>query len=217
MSVDIPRLIRSTQIRWADTYITPSRVKEVTETAQRLVAPKAKAMYVSVSKITTVPWWVIAVIHEREASQAWWANIAQGDPWNVVSRHVPKGRGPFKSWTEAAVDALTRTPLFTLRRVSDWHDWSAGGTLTLLEMYNGFGYETIHHEASPYIWAATNHQEMGKYIRDGVWSATVWDQQLGCAAMLKRMQELDESIIMNGKGNEEAVAIAPLDSPDGPG
>jgi lysozyme family protein len=36
------------------------------------------------------------VIHEREASQSWKANLAQGDPWNAVSIHIPRGRGPFR-------------------------------------------------------------------------------------------------------------------------
>jgi lysozyme family protein len=64
-----------------------------------------KARYVAVSDKTGVPWFVIAVIHEREASQSWRANLAQGDPWNRVSVHVPKGRGPFKSWEDAIVAA----------------------------------------------------------------------------------------------------------------
>lgn len=198
--IDIPKLITACDALWASCVITPARVVEVSQVATRLL--KYKSTYQDIQTATTVPWFVVAVIHEREASQAWWANIANGEPWNRITRQVPRGRGPFSNWRAAAIDALTQCPLYTLRRVSDWKDWSAGGTLVLLEMYNGFGYEAVHHEASPYIWAATNHEEWGKYVKDSVWSPHVWDQQLGCAAMLLRMRELDPSITFTG----EAVA-----------
>lgn len=186
------------QTMWGNCTVTPSRVAEVTQVSSRLVEQRAKLTYLNVENITTVPWWFVALVHEREASQQWWANIANGDPWNRPTIHVPRGRGPFKSWLDAAVDALTKTPVGTLRRVNDWKDWSAEGALVVLEMYNGFGYEIWHHENSPYIWAATNHEERGKYVKDGVFDPSVWDMQLGCAAMLKRMVELDPSIKFGG-------------------
>ena len=68
--------------------------------AKRLIA--AKSRYQAVAARTGVPWFVIAVIHERECSQSWAGSLAQGDPWNKVSVHVPAGRGPFPSWEEAA-------------------------------------------------------------------------------------------------------------------
>jgi lysozyme family protein len=187
---NIPYLIQKNDERWGRCEIKPSRIAEVNEVAERLVEPVARSKYVILSNLTSVPWWVIAVIHEREADQNWKCSIAQGDPWNHVSRHVPRGRGPFKDWLSAGVDALEKCAPFAGR----WKDWSAGGTLTLLELYNGTGYEDYHHEASPYIWGATNMEEEGKYIADGHYSATVWDTQLGCAALLKKMMELDASI-----------------------
>lgn len=189
---NIPLLIQKNSDRWKNCQVLPKRLSEVKIVSRRLVVPGAKFQYEEISKITEVPWWVIAVIHEREAGQSWKANIAQGDPWNHISRHVPRGRGPFKSFRDAAIDALTFCPPFAAR----WKDWSAGGSLTLLELYNGTGYEDWHHEASPYIWAATNHEEWGKYVSDGHWDARVWDEQIGCAAMLKTMMELDQEIKM---------------------
>jgi lysozyme family protein len=187
---NIARLIAVNAAHWRTVAIAPRRAAAVDAVARRLIAPPAKAHYQEVETATDVPWFIIAVIHEREADQSWSANIAQGDPWNHVSRHVPRGRGPFSSWKDAAVDALCKCAPFAAR----WKDWSAGGALALLEMYNGTGYEDYHHEASPYIWGATNHEEWGKYTSDGHWSAHVWDMQLGCAAMLKRMSELDTSV-----------------------
>lgn len=185
----IPQLIAANQARWDKCKITPVRRGEVTKVAARLAGTLAKAAYVELEQATGVPWWVIAVIHEREADQNFSRSIAQGDPWNQVSRHVPKGRGPFRSFFEAGVDALTKCP----PHAAEWHDWSAGGALTILEEYNGLGYEKYHAEASPYLWGATDQEEWGKYTNDGHW-ARVWDTQLGCAAMLKAMIALDPSI-----------------------
>ncbi len=187
---DIPALKAKYQELWATTEIIPSKIHEVHVVCNRLLDPKAVVSYLAIESATKVPWWVIAVIHEREGSGEWWRNIAQGDPWNRISTHIPRGRGPFKSFQDAAVDALTKCPPFA----GKWGDWSAGGTLVLLEMYNGFGYENIHHEASPYIWAATNHEEWGKYVSDGHYDPRVWDQQLGCAAMLKHMKQLNAEV-----------------------
>ena len=47
-------------------------------------------------RVTGVPWAAIAVIHERECSQDWKGSLAQGDPWDRVSVHVPAGQGPLR-------------------------------------------------------------------------------------------------------------------------
>jgi hypothetical protein len=106
-----------------------------------------------------------------------------------VSTHVPKGRGPFTSWEEAAIDALANCPPHAAR----WRDWSAGGALTLLESYNGLGYAR-HGLASPYLWAGTDQYSRGKYVADGRFDPQVIDLQPGCAALLRAMAELDASI-----------------------
>jgi lysozyme family protein len=188
--VAIPQLIALNAARWVRCVILPARQAEVNKVAARLIASQAKAVYQALALATGVPWWVIAVIHEREADQDFSRSIAQGDPWNAPSRHVPKLRGPFKSFKDAAIDALTKCP----PRAAEWKDWSAGGTLTLLEEYNGLGYEDYHSEPSPYLFGGTNIEQQGKYVADGRWSAEAWDMQLGCAAMLRQMLALDPSI-----------------------
>lgn len=188
----VPQLIDANARRWAACEITPSRSAEVQLVAKRLIAPTPKVTYEAIENATGVPWWVVAVIHEREADQNFACSIAQGDPWNQVSCHVPKGRGPFSSFFAAAVDALKNCA----PKAAIWKDWSPGGTLTILEEYNGLGYEDYHAEASPYIWGATNQEQRGKYVGDGEFSATTWDTQLGCAAVLKAMMTLDPSIVL---------------------
>jgi lysozyme family protein len=200
VSLTLPQLIAENEARWQKCQITPDRMNEVQAVAKRLVVGVAKGVYSQIGELTSVPWWVVAVIHEREADQNWSRSIAQGDPWNAPSRHVPKGRGPFHSFVDAAVDALKNCA----PKAADWKDWSAGGTLTILEEYNGLGYEDYHAEASPYIWGATNQEQRGKYIGDGEYSQWTWDRQIGCAALLIAMMQLDKSITFKG-----AAAAAP--------
>jgi lysozyme family protein len=183
--VDVVALQRQNAQRWVNAKPTRS----FASVARFLVAPTAKARYLAVETRTGVPWYFIAVVHEREASQSWLANIAQGDRWDRVSVHVPAGRGPFASWEDAAVDALVNCSPFAARN----RDWSAGPLLTMLEEYNGLGY-AMHGLPSPYLWSGTDQYKSGKYIADGVFNAAVVDSQLGCAGLLMAMMALDPSI-----------------------
>jgi lysozyme family protein len=156
--------------------------------ARRLASAPAKDRYQSVSAKTGVPWAVIAVIHERECSQDWTRSLAQGDPWNRASVHVPAGRGPFVSWEAAAVDALINCAPYAARN----KDWSIGAALTKLEEYNGLGY-AARGLPSPYLWSGTDQYRSGKYVRDGVYDPNAIDGQLGCAGLVKAMVALDPS------------------------
>ena len=201
--VDYSKIIQANSGHWSKCEITPSRLREVMEVAARLVEEDAKFRYQAVETATGVRWYAVAVIHEREASQSWKTQLGQGDPLHEVSRNVPRGRGPFldhdgdgpghDAWHRSALDALIDCPPFASR----WKDWTPGGTLTLLELYNGIGYELYHHESSPYVWASTTQQQRGKYTGDGDYDASAWDNQLGCAAMLKGMIQLDKSIVFD--------------------
>lgn len=180
--------------QWDGMTLKSSQLPEITSTAKRLIAPAAKARYQEVEKRTGVPWYMIACIHEREASQSWNAQLAQGDPLNRVSTHDPKGQGPYydhpgnPAWERAAVVALEHDGLTKVQ------DWRLEKMLYYWEAYNGWGYYNYHGIPSPYVWGATSVQRPGKYIADGVWSSTAVDKQLGCAALLKKMMELDPSI-----------------------
>jgi lysozyme family protein len=184
---DLKALAASNTKRWASVRLT----RDFGSVAARLVA--AKSRYQTVAAKTGVPWFVIAVIHEREASQSWAGSLAQGDPWNKVSVHVPAGRGPFSSWEAAAVDALVNCAPYAARN----KDWSVGGALTMLEQYNGLGYAN-RGVPSPYMWAGTNQYVSGKYVRDGVYDPNAVDKQLGCAGLIKAMIAIDPTITFTG-------------------
>jgi len=64
---DLRALSLANAARWAKARAT----RDVTRIARRLVAPAALARYQAVAAKTGVPWPLIAVIHEREASQDW--------------------------------------------------------------------------------------------------------------------------------------------------
>jgi lysozyme family protein len=174
--------------RWNAASVVPSLVHFVDGIAANLVA--AKPRYQAVEAKTGVKWPVIAVIHERESSQSWAGSLAQGDPWNKPSIHVPRNRGPFASWEEAAIDALTNCAPF----LAKWTDWSIGGSLCAFDGYNGEGYWDMG-LPSPYIWASTDQYHSGKYIADGHFDPNAVDHQIGVAALLARMTLQDLSIL----------------------
>jgi lysozyme family protein len=191
---DIIALKSANARRWVNAKLT----RNFTSVAQALVAPDVKQRYQAVSAKTGVPWCFIAVAHEREASQNWKTQLGQGDPLDRVSVHVPAGRGPFRSWEDGAIDALASCHPYAARN----KDWSVGGTLTMLELYNGLGYAS-RGVPSPYVWAGTDQYRSGKYVRDGVYDPHLVDSQLGCAGLLMAMMALDPTITFAG------AAIAP--------
>lgn len=174
--------------QWDSMQIRPSKVNAFKAIAKRLV--DAKDRYVAVQNKTGVPWYVIALIHEREASQNFNTQLGQGDPLGRVSTHVPRGMGPYSganAWERAAQDALH------LDKLDQVKDWRLEKCLYYLELYNGWGYHS-HGVPSAYVWAGSTVYVSGKYVADGVWSSSAVDTQAGCAPLLKCMMELDPSI-----------------------
>ena len=189
MTEILKHLIEENTKRWKAMHVKAELSYTFDGVAERLCRGYAVSRYENVSKQTSVPWWVIAVIHEREASQSWQANLAQGDPWNERSIHDPRGQGPFKSWEDAAVFALERSRPYA----SHWSDWTPGGTATLLEQYNGLGYAN-QGVPSPYCWAGSDQYHRGKYIADHHFDPNAIDHQLGCMPLISRMMLVDRSI-----------------------
>lgn len=164
--------------RWKNCKVWEAKGPAFEKVANRILANKSR--YQKIEKSTGVPWWFIGITHYRESNLDFSTNLAQGDPWNKKSTHVPKGRGPFNSFEEAAVDALTRCAPFAARN----KDWSIPGALTMFEQYNGLGYYNKG-KPSPYVWAGTNQYSHGKYVADGKYDDSAVDRQLGCAGLMK--------------------------------
>lgn len=205
---DIPRLIAANAARWSAMHIRASKIPAFDATAKRLCEPTTKARYQGVADRLHVggyqglPWWFVAVVSEREygGPPHWDRQLGQGDPLNQVSRHDPRGRGPFfdhpgditpgnDAWTRACLDALIDCAPYAAK----WKDWTSGGTLTILEEYNGLGY-AAHGVPSAYVWSGTDQYISGKYVADHDYRPNVIDVQEGCAPIISRMMANDNSI-----------------------
>lgn len=152
----------------------------------RIIA--AKARYQGVSDPIGAPWYVVGVLHAMEAGLRFDRHLHNGDPLSARTVQVPRGRpvdgAPPFTWEASAADALR------FEKYDRWADWSVPGILFKWELYNGWGYRNHHPDVkSPYLWSMTNHYVSGKYVADGVWSATAKSKQVGAAALLRRLAE----------------------------
>lgn len=179
---------------WNGCKITRQQA-EIEKTAKRLYARKAQ-YYDPIEKKTGVPWYMVAVIDERE-SGARGGVLHNGEMIIGTGRKtklVPAGRGPFSTWEAAAVDALTMTGKNFDQVPRD--KWTIELVLYCLESYNGWGYRMYHPKTpSPYVWSCTNVYDdspRGKYVSDGKWGAGVTDTQIGCAPILKQLLSLNK-------------------------
>lgn len=189
--------------QWNDMQRT--RMSALQKTATRLLGYKQR--YQAVEARTKVPWYMIAVIHMRESDADFTTQLAQGDPLDRVSTHVPKGQGPYRgadAWERAALIALEDAGLTKVI------DWRLEKSLFFLEKYNGWGYAN-HGMVSPYLWAGTDQYVAGKYTADGVLDRTVVDGQLGCAPTMKTLADLDSTIQFVRETAEDTPPTPPVE------
>jgi lysozyme family protein len=198
--MDMQSIVSENALRWRRMKINPHRKAEFDSVARRLLASKPR--FQAVKAKTDVPWWVVAVIFERESGGKFTAYLGNGQSLDEVTTAVPEGRGPFLgagAWERGCYDAL----IDCAPHASAWKDWSTGGALTLLERYNGLAYRNAG-RASPYLWSGTDQYSTGKVLVDhgpieDVYPSgpkkgqPVIDEQLGCAGLIEAIQRLDAS------------------------
>jgi lysozyme family protein len=136
-----------------------------------------------------VPAPIAYCLHYRESDNDFTCHFHEGSPLTHRTRYEPKGRLPAPAeppftWQQSAEDAYYVCEHPTLDRIN-WHRLQTA--LDKMESFNGFGYRK-RGIAAPYLWSGTTLYERGKYVKDGVFSAEAIDKQLGCVAILKRMQ-----------------------------
>jgi lysozyme family protein len=169
--------------RWGRALFT--RSTQINAAAEKIIANRSR--YELVAKATGVPWDVIGVIHYRESSNDFRGVLHNGQRIIGTGKKttlVPKGRGPFSTWEEAAIDALANCHPHLARN----KDWSTGATLDKLEAYNGLGYRNKS-LPSPYLWAGTDQYVKGKYVADGKFDPNHIDKQLGVAPILMKLRD----------------------------
>ncbi|WP_046867607.1 peptidoglycan-binding protein [Microvirga massiliensis] len=180
--------------RWQRMTIRPERLAEVNAIASRLIGSKAR--YQQVESATRVPWFIIAMLHQREASANFAGVLHNGERiigTGKITHLVPRGRGPFSSWEESAIDALTMAP-HSLHLVSKW---TIERACFEIEKYNGFGYRNRGMN-SPYLWSFSNNYARGKFVSDGHFDPAAVDKQCGTMPILKQMMGLDSLVRLDG-------------------
>ena len=176
--------------------IRPQREDDVEPLVSKLLLNKTR--YEAVADMTDVPWYIIAALHNMEATQNFKKHLHNGDPLTARTVRVPKdrpttGNPPF-TWEESAIDALT---FDGLDRVEDW---SLPGSLFQLERFNGFGSRSKGIN-SPYLWSFSTHYTKGKFVADFVFDPNAVSDQCGAAIILRKMV------------NEDAIEIPPALGP----
>jgi lysozyme family protein len=193
---------------WATCDVGDRLARDVDRCA-RLIG-EGKARYDEVVAGTSIPWYVVGIIHMMEASGKWDRHLHNGDPLTARTYQVPAnrpavGEPPF-TWVESAKDAL-----ITLKKLDEVDEWTVERVAYELERYNGWGYRRHHAEClSPYLWSGTGHYRTGKYVRDGKWSPTAVSSQPGAMAILKRLIDRDPSI-----GPRHVPIVAAAEEPVG--
>lgn len=170
---------------YRDCQIKSDKLSQVDTIVNRLMDNRSR--YKKVERLTDVPWFIVAVIHQLEASGNFNTHLHNGDRLSAKTINIPKNRPPGKppfTWEESAQDALTFDGL------NNWTDWSISGCCWKLEGYNGLGHRLFHPSVkSPYLWSFSNHYTKGKYASDGKFDPNLVSQQCGAVVLLKRMEE----------------------------
>lgn len=167
--------------------VRPEWQGAIDRAARKLLTSRER--YEHVASLTGVPWAVVAIIHERESSGDFAGILHNGERiigTGRVTSLVPRGKGPFETWEEAAVDALRHDGLTTRT------DWSLEGICDAVERYNGLGYRN-RGTPSPYLWSGTNLYVRGKFLENtsGSWyDAGTVDRQVGVIPLYLRLLEL---------------------------
>lgn len=140
--------------------------------------------YKTLSENTKVPAIFLAALDLREGDCNPRTGIGQGDPWEHVSTHVPRGKGPFKDWLSANIYYVNYDHLNDTTA-----PWSYPYVCWKGEGWNGFG-PRGHGRHTGYLWSCTNVYDPGpqgihdggqggKYVADGQWDPNAEDKQPG--------------------------------------
>lgn len=170
---------------WVTSEIDREKEKEL-ERAAVFPIGKNRERYEKVAEKTGVPWFIVGAIHHKECSGDFKKGLHNGQRWDRVTTIVPKGKGPFRSWEDAAIDALNDKMDWLMPIIGEFN---IEGILYFCERYNGAGY---YHRGinSPYLWAYTNHYTKGLFVSDGNFDKNAVSKNPGCVAIFKKLIEL---------------------------
>lgn len=152
---------------------------------KRIIANKER--YLKVSTKTKIPWYLIAGIHSKEASLKFDRYLGNGQKLTQKTTIVPKGRGPFKSWEDGAIDAFNLQK-HILSTIDITDGWSLEECCWYVENFNGLGYRSKGIN-SPYLWACTSAYTKGGYVSDGKYSPNAVIKNPGVMALISGIKQ----------------------------
>ena len=146
---------------------------------------KNKARYEKVQRAVGVPWYLVGILHYKEAGFDFFTHFHNGDSLRSKTRSVPVGRpdthdGPF-TWEESAIDCLK------YKGLDSWSNWEQPEVVAyMLERYNGFGYRRPSIGIlSPYLWSGTTVYTSGMYTPEGTYDPRAVPHSLGGMSVYK--------------------------------
>lgn len=157
--------------------VNPEKIDEIDNYIGRIL--KNRRVYEMVGQSVGVPWYAVGIIHCMEGGANLSRRLQDG-------ARLQESDDPEQTWKKSAIRILKKQGFLK------WQDWSVPGLLFKIEQYNGWGYY-YHQVNSAYLWSFSQHYARGKYIQDGVWSATAVSQQAGAAVILRRL--LDRGLV----------------------
>lgn len=162
--------------------------------------------YRAAAQASGVPMALIAALNERESSTDMHTNLANGDPLDRRTVHVPRGLGPFTgpdAWQRAAAVALHIDGLDKYAG-----QWDLALALAAAEAYNGFGYRG-HGVHSAYVWAGSSLYVRGKYSADSVYVPSMVEHNPGVALLLNALAAQGEEWQIAGASTGQIPAPLP--------
>lgn len=201
--MDFQSLAEEYERSWYRLEIRPMFAGDAWRLARKAV--QGKNTYQQIEARTNVPWWFVALVHYYESNFDFDTYLGNGESLHRVTTVVPKGRGPFPSFVDGAIDALK------IEGLTDKADWSVAKALFRLEARNGFGYRQ-RGVNSPYLYGGSTlygppEAPAGKLMRDGTFDPNMVDRQVGTAVVLRQLMDLDSSIELN------VAAVATTETP----
>lgn len=174
--------LQAYQRDWNALEILPGWVDRVMRMAERVAGGRAR--YERVAPVIEMDWAGIGAIHALECDLSWEKGLHSGESWRRRTQLEERGRGPFASWEEAAIDALRAVRATAPFMWDGSGGWSVAELGRWLEMFNGGGY-LRKGKRSPYIVSgSTLGVGVGKYTGDGIYSAEAVSAQVGAFCIL---------------------------------
>ncbi len=194
----LQKLLPKYQKQWTECQVTQGLA--ALTIAKRIIENKDRYEIVSKAVNNLVPWWLIGCLHNMESGMRFNGHASNGDPLTARTVQVPKGEPrdmgePPYTWEETAISIYRKKVSgFYYLGIEKAID-SVEEALHFAQAFNGFGYEegagrnTTPPKSSPYLWSGTNQYQKGKYVSDGRFDPFAVSQQIGVAAVMKKLAE----------------------------